>query len=765
MFNMDCKFLLIAMCFILSVPASDSVLRGGSSLSVENPDDILISPNRVFSAGFYPVGENAYSFAVWFSKPSCTNNCTVVWMANRDFPVNVWSTGTDSISPAELRLNNTGNLVLQDTDDAVLWQSFNSPTDTLLPLQPFTRYTQLVSARSYINSSTGFYKLIFDDNNLMRLIYDGPEVSSVYWPYPWLQDWDGGRTPYNSTRIASYDLLGEFTSSDNWNFLAADYGSRLQRRLKIDSDGNVRMYSREEGISSWIVSWQSKSQLCEIHGICGPNSACFYDPVYGRNCSCLPGFKIKNPADWSYGCEPKFNISCENREETSFIKLEHVEFFGNDAGFYNQNVSLEMCKKYCLELCSCKGFQYRYIVNTPEPYCYPKMLLMNGQRAPNFGGDFYVKVPKTFLVSDEETASGFGLQCSNHIVILDRTYAKVSQDETVQAVLWLACALAGVEIITVVFVWCFLIKSNEATESYNPAGAGFRRFTFSELKKATKNFSQEIGRGAGGIVYKAVLFDDRVAAIKRLNIANQGEAEFLAEVSTIGKLNHMNLIALWGYCAEQKHRLLVYEFIEHGSLTENLSLNTLDWQKRFEIASGAARGLAYLHEECLEWVLHCDVKPQNILLDSNYQPKVSDFGLSKLLSRGDRNLNHSIFSKIRGTRGYMAPEWVYNLPITSKVDVYSYGIVVLEMITGKSPAIGETEHKGLVTLVRDKKKEADGETPWIESIVDPNLEGKYDEDRMESLVGLALQCVEEDRDARPSMSRVVEILLHHQIYN
>ncbi|EEF52335.1 receptor protein kinase zmpk1, putative [Ricinus communis] len=565
---MDTQFLLTAFCLIMSphilCSASDSVLRGGSSLSVENPDDVLLSPNGVFSAGFYPVGENAYSFSVWFSKPSCSDNCTVVWMANRDFPVNgkgsellllhtgnliltdadkstAWSTDTDSTILVELRLYNTGNLVLQDVKDDVMWQSFDSPTDTLLPLQPLTRHTQLVSARSYTNYSTGFYKLIFDNSNLIRLIYDGPEVSSVYWPYPWLQDWEDDRFPYNSSRIASYDLWGEFTSSDSLTFVSADYGVRLQRRLTLDSDGNVRLYSREEESRTWVVSWQARSQLCEIHGICGPNSTCSYNPISGNKCSCLPGYKIKNTADWSYGCEPEFSLSCDNYSEASFIKLEHVEFYGNDAGFYNQNVSLEMCKKFCLESCNCRGFQYRYIGDTPVPYCYPKMLLMNGQHSPSFGGDFYVKVPKTFLFSDKEADSGFGLDCSSEIVqSLDRAYTKIGESGTLRAMLWLACALGGVEILGVLFVWCFLIKSqknsNEATENYHPAATGFKRFSYSELKKASRNFSEEIGRGAGGIVYKGILSDSRVAAIKKLNMLTKKQQTFWLKSAPLGGL-------------------------------------------------------------------------------------------------------------------------------------------------------------------------------------------------------------------------------------
>ncbi|XP_028106120.1 putative receptor protein kinase ZmPK1, partial [Camellia sinensis] len=141
------------------------------------------------------------------------------------------------------------------------------------------------------------------------------------------------------------------------------------------------------------------------------------------------------------------------------------------------------------------------------------------------------------------------------------------------------------------------------------------------MKRATRGFSEEIGRGGHGVVYKGILPDHRVAAIKWFNKANKGEDEFLTEVSTIGRLNHMNLVEMWGYCAERKHRLLVYEYMEHGSLEKNLYSNKLDYDKRFNIAASIAKGLAYLHEECLEWVPHCDVKPQNILLDTNYQPK------------------------------------------------------------------------------------------------------------------------------------------------
>ncbi|WJX41422.1 hypothetical protein P8452_28775 [Trifolium repens] len=223
---------------------------------------------------------------------------------------------------------------------------------------------------------------------------------------------------------------------------------------------------------------------------------------------------------------------------------------------------------------------------------------------------------------------------------------------------------------------------------------------------------------------------------------------------------------MWGYLVrfEGKHRILVYEYMEHGSLAENLRSNSLDWNKRFNIAVGTAKGLTYLHEECLEWVLHCDVKPHNILLDTKFQPKVADFGLSKLLNRDE--CNNPVFSKIRGTRGYMAPEWVYNLKITSKVDVYGYRIVLLEMVSGKSPMeihsldnSGGIEHHRMVTWVMEKVKNAPSTMFWVEEIVDGNLEGKYDVNQVENLVKVALKCVKDDMNERPSMSQVVEMLL------
>ncbi|RDX88036.1 putative receptor protein kinase ZmPK1, partial [Mucuna pruriens] len=751
-----------------------------------------MSPNGMFSAGFVAIGENAYSFAIWFTEPHFHSPNTVTWMANRDQPVNgkrsklsltrtanillldaasntAWSSNTLSFSPAELHLQDDGNLVLRQLSGTLLWQSFDFPTDTLLPGQPLTRYTKLVSSRSQTNHSSGFYKLFFDDENVLSLHYDGPDVSSSYWPKPWLLSWDVGRSYFNSSRIGVLDSLGLFNSTDNFTFVTSDYGTVLQRRFKLDCDGNIRVYSRSSVLEKWYVSWQAMSNGCLVHGICGANSTCGFDPTKGRKCLCLPGYRLNDQSDWSRGCEPMFDLTC-HRNESIFLEMRGVELYGYD-NHYVEASNYSACEDLCLQDCICKGFQYSYSNKKGFFRCYTKTQLLNGRRSPKFPGRTYLRLPKrnNFSVKESTIDTLYDHVCS---VQLQRDYIKTQASHSVKFFLWFATSLGAFEMVCIFVVWCFLIRTSQSSEAdqqgYHLTAAGFRKFSYSELKKATKGFSQEVGRGAGGVVYKGILSDQRHAAIKRLYEAKQGEGEFLAEVSIIGRLNHMNLIEMWGYCAEGKHRLLVYEYMENGSLAQNLSSNILDWSKRYKIALDMARVLVYLHEQCLEWILHCDIKPQNILLDSNYQPKLADFGLSKLLNRN--NPKNTSISMIRGTRGYMAPEWVYNLPITSKVDVYSYGIVVLEMITGRSPTTstqninGEETYDGrLVAWVREKRSKTN--TSWVEQIIEPAIGQNYDKSRMEILTTVALNCVVEDRDSRPAMSQVVEMLQCHGIEN
>ncbi|KAI4328548.1 hypothetical protein L6164_020892 [Bauhinia variegata] len=522
--------LLVISVYLLLWPfqvssSTGNTLSQRSSLSVEKPELVMVSPNGMFSAGFHAVGVNAYCFAIWFTQPPWQEqkqNRTLVWMANRDQPINgkrstlsldasgnlvltdagkfsVWATNTSSPFSVQLHLRDTGNLVLEEikVGGAVLWQSFDSPTDTLLPHQNFTRHTSLVSSRSASNHSSGFFKLFFNNDNVLRLMYDYADVSSIYWPDPWFVPLQIGRSTSNATRIAVLDSLGNFTSSDNFGFTTSDLGTMLQRRLVVDYDGNLRVYSRKDAKEKWYVSWQAISNPCEIHGICGENSICSLNPGSGSMCSCLPGYRFKNDRDLSQGCEPEYNVSY-NKSESYFLPLSHVDFYSYDIGIFS-NRTLEQCQNLCLESFNCLGFQYQFTWRDGFFNCYPKSKLLNGHHTPEFEGVMYLKLPKSISLFNESFFEESNTLCSNETIKIERTYTKGHENGRVKLILWFALGIGGLEMICIILVWGFLIRSGQQSDKYAqgylPLGTEFRNFSYSELKKATQGFSQEIGRG------------------------------------------------------------------------------------------------------------------------------------------------------------------------------------------------------------------------------------------------------------------------------
>lgn len=207
-----------------------------------------------------------------------------------------------------------------------------------------------------------------------------------------------------------------------------------------------------------------------------------------------------------------------------------------------------------------------------------------------------------------------------------------------------------------------------------------RYFTYKELIEATQGFNEELRRRSCGIVYKGKTnhAGGPVLAVKVLDrVFNDKEKEFKAEVKVIGQTHHRNLVRLLGYCDEGLHRLLVYEYLNNGTLASFLFGDDVkpSWQQRSHIALGIAGGLVYLHEECSTQIIHCDIKPQNILLDEYYNAQISDFGLAKLL-----NQTQASKTAIRGTKGYVAPDWFRSAPVSVKVDVYSFGVLLLEIV-------------------------------------------------------------------------------------
>ncbi|RID74824.1 hypothetical protein BRARA_B01903 [Brassica rapa] len=281
-------------------------------------------------------------------------------------------------------------------------------------------------------------------------------------------------------------------------------------------------------------------------------------------------------------------------------------------------------------------------------------------------------------------------------------------------------------------------------------------FTYSELKSATQDFnlSNKLGEGGFGPVYKGNLKDGREVAVKLLSVGSrQGKGQFVAEIVTISTVLHRNLVTLYGCCFEGDHRLLVYEYLPNGSLDQALfgekSLH-LDWSTRFEICLGVARGLVYLHEEARVRIVHRDVKASNILLDSELVPKVSDFGLAKLYHGKKTHIS----TGVAGTIGYLAPEYAMRGHLTEKTDVYAFGVVALELVSGRpnSDEILDDEKKYLLEWawnLHEKGREVE--------LIDDRL-SEFNVEEVKRVIGVALLCTQASHSLRPPMSRVVALL-------
>ncbi|KAJ8774559.1 hypothetical protein K2173_017005 [Erythroxylum novogranatense] len=283
-------------------------------------------------------------------------------------------------------------------------------------------------------------------------------------------------------------------------------------------------------------------------------------------------------------------------------------------------------------------------------------------------------------------------------------------------------------------------------------------FTYEEIVEATNGFSSQnlLGKGGFGSVYKGCLPDGREVAVKQLNIwGGQGEREFKAEVEIISRIHHRHLVSLVGYCISESQRLLLYDYVPNNTLHFHLHGEGgpgLDWATRFRIALGASRGLAYLHEDCDPRVIHRDIKSSNILLDDKFEAKVSDFGLAKMAF----DANTHVTTRVMGTFGYMAPEYASTGRLTEKSDVFSFGVVLLELITGRKP-VDTTRPLGDESLVEWARPLLNDvqESEVIDGLVDPRLGKNYIESEMLRMMKAAAACVRHSAAMRPRMSQVL----------
>ncbi|XP_062110050.1 rust resistance kinase Lr10-like isoform X2 [Humulus lupulus] len=334
-----------------------------------------------------------------------------------------------------------------------------------------------------------------------------------------------------------------------------------------------------------------------------------------------------------------------------------------------------------------------------------------------------------------------------------------------EAGLGLAIAFGGIGTLVVMLIYCFRKKHNHAHQSIeaflkNCGPFQIRRYSYSNIKKMTNSFKEKLGQGGFGSVYKGKLHDGHLVAVKMLNKlkANDGE-DFINEVAAISRTSHVNVVRLLGFCFEGAKKALIYEFMPNGSLekfvydeNETEESYQLDWETYYQISLGTARGLEYLHRGCNTRILHFDIKPHNILLDTNFMPKISDFGLAKICTRKD-----SVVSMLgpRGTIGYIAPE-VFSRNfggVSHKSDVYSYGMMVLEMVGGRKNVnirVANSSELYFLQWIYERLK--------LKELGLKRIISEEDNVKSRKMIMTSLWCIQTDPSSRPTMSRVIEML-------
>ncbi|KAL8495924.1 hypothetical protein ACS0TY_019878 [Phlomoides rotata] len=766
-------FAFIVFITASSVFCVESSINLGSFLDARENGSSWVSASGEFAFGFRPQPpvdhhQVLYLLAIWFEK---LPEKTIVWSKNR-YPVpqesriqvteqgqlilsdpwgkEIWRAPIGNGISTGASMLDSGNFVLEYGNTS-LWESFAYPTDTMLPGQRLNKGGNITCRVSETNYTEGRFMLTMKgDGNLA--------IYPLYMPTEYL---DSPLWASNTAGVADTDSQLIFDTSGylyiqqgnetSTNVTKKELGSQqgFYYMARLDFEGVLRLYIRARArinllASLWTPIQTVPEDICDAPygnrgpGACGYNSICV--STNGRpDCFCPQGYSLSNPHDSRSDCLPDFQMpSCHHNDysHTYFVELNSTNWPGGDYDIQDM-ANKDMCKQSCLRDCNCASVFY-----STTNRCYKKKFPLSNGRQTDDQKDItaFIKVVR----SPQPQTSTSGGNGTSKVIILS---AFLGSSAFLNFLLLIAIALA-------VFFVCHkkLLNSPNSLSTVH----GIKVYSYKQLEEATGGFKQQVGRGSFGSVYKGVLPSiPRIdVAIKRLDkVKKEGEKEFTTEVSAIGRTHHKNLVTLLGYCDEGDHCLLVYEYMSNGSLAAHLfgSLRP-HWNQRMQIAIGIARGLTYLHDECSTQIIHCDVKPQNILLDEFLAPKISDFGMAKLLlseqSRAAR-------THIRGTVGYFAPEWFRKASITAKVDVYSFGAMLLEIICCKSSVefgLGDQE-EALIDWVYDcysKRK--------LNKLVENDDEAWNDMESVERLVTVGIWCIQEDPNLRPSMRNVAQML-------
>ncbi|XVF29945.1 hypothetical protein REPUB_Repub16aG0014800 [Reevesia pubescens] len=759
--SLSCFFFFISISTFFFI-ASSSTISLGSSISASSPNQSWISSNSTFSLSFISSNSSnsflaAISYAggvpVWTvggDRATVDSAGSFHLLSNGSLRlINgsgavVWDSGTANRGVSSASLEDSGELRLLGNGSSVIWSSFDNPTDTIVPGQNFT-------VGQVLNS--GIYSFSIQRSGNLTLQWNG---SIEYWNKGLNSSFDANLT---SPRLGlqPIGILSIFDPSLSGGVIMAyssDYaeGSDILRFLRLDDDGNLRIYSSTRSSGTRTVRWSAVSDQCDVFGYCGNLGICSYNdssPI----CGCpSENFELIDVNDRRQGCKRTTEIEdCPG--SAAMLQLDHAQFLTYQPELSSQVffVGISACRLNCLVSASCVASTS---LSDGTGLCYLKTTeFVSGYQSPALPSTSYVKVcgpalpnPSPFA-DNARNRNGWRLHAWIIVVVIVATLLVLI---ALEGSLWWWCCRNSPKFGGLSAQYALLEYASGAPV----------QFSYKELQRSTKGFKDKLGAGGFGAVYKGILANRTVVAVKQLEGIEQGEKQFRMEVATISSTHHLNLVRLIGFCSEGRHRLLVYEFMKNGSLdnflfdTEEHSGNMLSWEYRFSVALGTARGITYLHEECRDCIVHCDIKPENILLDENYHAKVSDFGLAKLVNPKDHR--YRTLTSIRGTRGYLAPEWLANLPITSKSDVYSYGMVLLEIVSGRRnfEVSADTNRKKFSIWAYEEFDKGN-----VEGIVDKRLvDQDVDMEQVTRALLVSFWCIQEQPSQRPMMGKVVQML-------
>ncbi|XP_027083969.1 G-type lectin S-receptor-like serine/threonine-protein kinase SD2-5 [Coffea arabica] len=723
--------------------------QGAQMNWIDNDGLILLSNNSVFAFGFNPT-QDVTLFQLVVVR---NGGSTIIWSANRGNLIHnsdllifdrsgnaylqsggstIWSTGTANKGVVAMELLDSGNLVLVGNDSSVIWQSFSHPTDTLMSNQEFTEGMKLVSNPSSNNLS--FSLEIKSGDVILSADYQPPQP---YWAMGKdnrrIINQDGGYVVSATLEANSWRFYGQ-NRALLWQFLFSDNRDANATWVAVLGSDGLIIFSRLQSDNTISASSvQIPQDQCSRPAACDPYFVCYS----GNKCQCpstLPSCKLGS-------------VSFCNRSQDSVELVnagDGLSYFA--LGFVppSQKTDLNGCKASCQGNCSCAAMFHDS--NSGNCFLFDQIGSLQGStNGRNYAS--YIKVLTS--AGGGANQGGGGTNKARFVIVI---------------VIVISTVLVIVGLLYAGYRYhqkknkAFPESPKESSEENffkNLSGMPVR-FSYNDLQAATNNFSVKLGQGGFGSVYQGILPDGTRLAVKKLESIGQGKKEFRAEVSIIGSIHHLHLVRLKGFCAEGSHRLLVYEYMANGSLDrwlfpKNKGEFMLDWETRYSIALGTAKGLAYLHEDCDVKIVHCDIKPENVLLDDHFLAKVSDFGLAKLMTREQSH----VFTTLRGTRGYLAPEWITNYAISEKSDVYSYGMVLLEIIGGrKNYDPSQSSEKSHFPTYAFKMME-DGN---LKDIIDTSLKIDEDDERVSTAIKVALWCIQDEMSLRPSMTKVVQML-------